>query len=269
MIRPSIVLALVRRQVLVFTRNPVRMLELFFWPIVQLLVWGFTATYIQQAEPGNDPQFRQFILFLVGAIILWDSLFRSQQGVAMSFLEDVWTRNLLNLFAAPVRMHEYLTASFVVGCMRVVITAAALCVIALTTYSFNLFQFEWTLFLFYGNLMMFGWALGMFSTSLVLRFGHGAESLAWATPFMIQPFACVFYELDVLPPWMQWIASALPPAHIFEGMREILRTGVIDPTKLLTAVVLNLVYFTLASLLFLRMLGIARERGLLVKTASS
>ena len=267
--RPSIVLALVTRQILLFTRNPVRATELFFWPIVQLLVWGFTTTYLQQVAVESENGFPHFITYLIGGIILWDALFRSQQGVAISFLEDVWTRNLLNVFASPIHMTEYLGASFVVGMLRVIVTGAVMAVIALIAYSFNLFQFQWALFAFYANLMIFGWTLGMVSTSLILRWGHAAESLAWAVPFLIQPFACVFYGIDVLPPVMQAIAYSMPPAHVFEGMRELLSTGEINGQRLLVACCLNLAALTGASLLFSRMLKVARDRGLLVKAASS
>ena len=267
MLRPSIIKALVTRQVLLFTRNPVRGFELFFWPIVQLLVWGFVTVFLQrQVGDGNFPH---FITFLIGAIILWDALFRSQQGVAISFLEDVWTRNLLNIFAAPIRMTEYLAGTFAVGILRVAITAVVLAIIAAIAYSFNLAQFQWTLIAFYGNLMMFGWALGMISISMILRYGHAAESLAWAVPFIIQPFACVFYSVDVLPAWMQWIALAMPPAHIFEGMRSILDNKGLDSSRLLLASGLNVLYLAAAGAFFNHMLGLARRRGLLVKTASS
>ena len=267
MLRPSIILALVTRQVLLFTRNPVRGFELFFWPVVQLLVWGFVSVYFQQQSEGQPVE--KMATFLIGAIILWDALFRSQQGVAISFLEDVWTRNLLNIFAAPIRMTEYLAATFTFGLLRVIVTAIVLAVIAVLAYSFNLFQFQWTLSAFYGNLMMFGWALGIVSISMSLRYGHAAESLAWAVPFMIQPFACVFYGVEVLPKWMQWVSLAMPPAHIFEGMRGILAGNGLDPSLLLLATGLNVVYLAGAGMLFSYMLGVARKRGLLVKAASS
>lgn len=267
MLRPSIIRALVTRQVLLFTRNPVRGFELFFWPIVQLLVWGFVTAYLQQ-QVGGDA-FTKSITFLIGAIILWDSLFRSQQGVSVSFLEDMWTRNLLNVFAAPIRMTEYLAASFTVGILRVVVTGAVLAVIAALAYSFNLFQFKWALFAFYANLMLFGWTLGILSTALILRYGHAAESLAWAIPFMIQPFACVFYSVEILPVWMRPLALATPASHIFEGMRSLLDGRGLDPGHLLWAAGLNVVYLALAGAIFARMLRITRERGLLVKAASS
>ena len=269
MLRPSIVLALVRRQILLFTRNPVRALELFFWPVVQLLVWGFVTVFLQQNAGGNGDGFAKFITFLIGAIILWDALFRSQQGVAISFLEDVWTRNLLNIFAAPIRMVEYLAASFAVGLLRVLVTAAVMALIAFLAYRFNLFTFEWLLIPFYANLLVFGWSIGIISISLILRFGHAAESLAWAVPFMIQPFACVFYDVSVLPGWMQMVSQAMPPSHIFEGMRGILSGQDFNTAGLFIASGLNLLYLIGAGALFSRMLAVARSRGLLVKAASS
>ncbi len=263
---PSVILALITRYLLLYTRNPVRLFELFFWPIVQLLLWGFVTLSIQQ-QTGGD--FANYITFLIGAIILWDALFRAQQGVAISFLEDVWTRNLLNIFAAPVRMSEYLAATFGVGILRVVVTGTVLAVIAFLAYSFNMLRFDLILIAWYANLMLFGWALGIISIALVVRWGHGAESMAWAIPFMIQPFAAVFYPVSILPPWMQWIALALPPAHVFEGMRNVLRGDETDFRYLFVALGLNIVYLLLSGLIFARTLASARRKGLLVKVASS
>ncbi len=141
-------------------------------------------------------------------MILWDALSAPSRGVSISFLEDVWTRNLLSIFAAPVRMTDYIAATFGVGLLRVGITAIMLAIVAAAAYSFNLFQFQFGLIAYYANLMLFGWALGIASIALILRWGHGAESLAWALPFMIQPFACVFYPLSVLPVWMRRSPSA-------------------------------------------------------------
>lgn len=262
----NIIRALVTRYLLLYTRNPVRLVELFFWPIVQLLVWGFVTRYLQEQGTGTFPQ---VITFLIGAIILWDALFRAQQGVAISFLEDVWTRNLLNVFAAPVRMTEYLAATFLVGIMRVSVTGLMLVLIAFFGYAFNLFQFEWALIAFYGNLMVFGWSLGIIATAIILRWGHGAESLAWAIPFMIQPVAAVFYPVSSLPGWLQPISLALPPAHVFEGMRAAIATGRTDWQPLIIAMALNAFYLAVSGVIFAITLRIARKRGLLVKVTSS
>jgi len=258
--------ALTLRYVLLYTRHPVRLVELFFWPIVQLLVWGFLTTYLQGQGGGNFPK---VITFLIGGIILWDALFRSQQGVAISFLEDVWTRNLLNVFAAPVRMTEYLAATFVVGFLRVFVTSLVMIAIAWAAYSFNLFQFQYSLIFFYANLVLFGWCLGVLVTALILRYGHGAESLAWAVPFLIQPVAAVFYPVASLPHWLQPIAHALPPSHVFEGMRHLLVQGRTDWHSMVVALALNALYLALAGAVFTWTLHVAKKRGLLVKVSSS
>ena len=266
MFKPSVIRALLTRYVLLYAKNPMRTFELFFWPLVQLLVWGFVTVYLQSQGSGAFPR---EITFLIASIILWDALFRAQQGVSISFLEDVWTRNLLNIFAAPVRMTDYIAATFGVGLLRVGITAVMLAIVAATAYSFNLLQFQFGLIAYYANLMLFGWALGIASIALILRWGHGAESLAWALPFMIQPFACVFYPLNALPHWMQVISVCFPPSHVFEGMRGAIKSGGFDYGHFATALGLNVVYLCLAGWLFSCVLRTAREKGLLVKTTAS
>ena len=257
-----IVHALLLRYIFLYTRSPVRLVEMVFWPIVDMLVWGFLTVYLRQSTSGEFPH---FITFLLGAMILWDILFRAQQGVAISFLEDVWTRNLLNIFVAPVRTLEYLTATFAVGVLRICVTAVALVLIGWLAYSFNVFVMRWWLIPFFLNLMLFGWSLGMISTALILRWGQAAESLAWAVPFFIQPVVAVFYPVSVLPAWLQPVALALPATHIFEGMRSVMQTGTMSWAPLCWAFALNLVYLALAGGFFVWILNYTRKRGLLTK----
>ncbi|RYD34848.1 MAG: ABC transporter permease, partial [Verrucomicrobiaceae bacterium] len=160
----STVYALVLRYLYLYTRHPIRLVELIFWPLVDLLVWGFLTTYLQKNGGG---QFASSITFLIGGMILWDVLFRSQQGVAISFLEDVWTRNLLNVFVAPVRTAEYVGATCVVGVLRVGVTLVVLTIVAAAVYQFNLTSLGLGLVPFMANLMLFGWFLGMISTALI------------------------------------------------------------------------------------------------------
>ncbi|MCF7673854.1 MAG: ABC transporter permease [Akkermansiaceae bacterium] len=262
---PRIVAALISRYIYLYARSPIRMVEMVFWPMVDILVWGFLTVFLQRNTSGDFPQ---FITFLLGAMILWDILFRAQQGVAISFLEDVWTRNLINIFVAPVRTAEYLGATFVVGLMRIAVTVTALVLVGWFAYSFNLFVLEWWLLPFFVNLMLFGWSLGIISTALILRWGQAAESLAWAVPFFIQPVVAVFYPVSVLPGWLQPVALALPVTHVFEGMREVMKTGTMDWTSLVWAMALNLVYLALAGALFVWILRFTRSRGLLTKFAT-
>jgi len=265
----NVIRALTTRYILLYAKNPVRAFELFFWPLVQLLVWGFLTKYLQTQGAATTSTFPKEITFLIGGIVLWDALFRAQQGVSISFLEDIWTRNLLNIFAAPVKMTDYVAATFVVGTLRVLVTGIMLWLISIFAYSFNLLSLNWGLIAYYGNLLLFGWALGIISIALILRWGHGAESLAWALPFMVQPIACVFYPVSALPGNIQWLALIFPPAHVFEGMRNSIKTGYFDAPHFWAALGLNALYLTASGLLLLYVLRLARDRGLLVKATAS
>ena len=257
--------ALVLRYLFLYTRHPVRLIELIFWPLVDLLVWGFLTTYLKKQGGGDFPT---AIGFLIGGMILWDVLFRSQQGVAISFLEDVWTRNLLNVFVAPVRTSEYVAATCAIGVLRVAVTLLVLAIVAAAAYQFHLTALGLALLPFLGNLILFGWFLGMFSTALIMRFGQAAESLAWAVPFFIQPLAAVFYPVSVLPEWLQPIAMALPCTPVFEGMRTVLSGAPIPWGNVQHALALNLVWGALAALFFTLNLRHVRKTGLLVKVAT-
>lgn len=257
--------ALVLRYVFLYTRNPVRFIELIFWPLVDLLVWGFLTVYLKgEAADGAGSA----VMFLIGAMILWDVMFRSQQGVAISFLEDVWTRNLLNVFVAPVRTVEYVGATCAVGMLRICVTLLVLSVVASLAYQFHIFDLGLALLPFLGNLMLFGWFLGMVSTALIMRWGQAAESLAWAVPFFIQPLAAVFYPVSVLPGWLQPAALALPCTHVFEGMRAVLAGNPASWELIRNAFLLNLVWGALATWFFAANLRHVRKTGLLVKVAT-
>lgn len=262
----AVIQALVLRYLFLYTRSPMRLVELIFWPVVELVIWGYLTLFIQENTTGD---FSRVITFLLGAMILWDVVFRAQQGVAISFLEDVWTRNLLNVFVAPVRTIEYLAATFCVGFLRILVTVTVLGFVAGLMYSFNIFTLGWALVPFFGSLMVSGWALGMISTALILRWGQAAESLAWAVPFFIQPFIAVFYPVSAIKPaWVQNISWSLPPTHIFEGMREVLKSGVFSWERFAWSLGLNALFLATAGFVFFHMLTLTRRRGLLTKFAT-
>lgn len=263
---PRIVSALVLRYLYLYGRTPMRLIELIFWPIVELLIWGYLSMYLKEHAGAAIPT---IVGHLLGGIILWDVIFRAQQGVAISFLEDVWTRNLLNVFVAPVRNAEYVAATFVIGFMRIVVTVTMLSVISFSLYQFSVFEMNWAIVPFFGNLLVTGWALGMISTALILRWGQAAESLAWAVPFFIQPFTAVVYPVAMIKPeWVQYVAKALPSTHVFEGMREMLSYHTFNWTHFFWACGLNVVFLSVAGWIFATTLSTTRKRGLLTKFAT-
>lgn len=249
------------RYAYLYKRSLPRLFEIVFWPIMDLLVWGFLTSYLLESGRGEAG----FITFLIGAMIFWDIMYRSQQGVTLPFLEDMWGRSILNVFISPIRPVEMLAATVVVSLVKIAFTVTVLSLLAYGFYSFEMLDMGPYLVPFFANLLVTGWAVGLVTTALIIRWGQAAEALAWGVPFLLQPFSAVFYPVSVLPEWLQPVALAVPPSHVFEGMREVMATGSLSWFHLGWAVVLNLIWLALAALFFRHMVAKARERGLLAK----
>jgi ABC-2 type transport system permease protein len=237
-------------------------MEIFYWPFLDLLVWGFVSLYLARMGGEGLPN---FVAFFLGALILWDILFRSQQGISVSFLEDVWSRNLLNLFVSPLRPIEYIFSLMLVSAVKIVLVGIVLAGLAWLFYSFNVFIIGVSLIPFILSLVALGWAIGIVTTSLILRFGQQAEVLAWGIAFLFQPVSAVFYPVSVLPPFLQAIAKCVPSAHVFEGMRAVLSDGVFPLERLAGAFGLNVVYLVVSFIFFYRVFRTVRRKGLLAK----
>jgi len=254
--------ALICRHCYLYRRSPPRLAEIFFWPLLDLIVWGFVTLYLR-----NYP-LPQFISFFLGALILWDILFRAQQGISVSFLEEVWARNLPNLFVSPMRPGELLAALMAMSVVKLLLAGLVSALVAWWAYSFNLLEIGLSLIPFVLNLMVMGWAIGVVTMATILRFGQEAEMMAWGLAFLVQPVSAVFYPVSVLPGWLAPIALALPSTHVFEGMRQVVETGHIAVGHLSIAAGLNAVYVALAIVLFYRNLRVVREKGLLIRSGT-
>lgn len=258
---PHRVLAMVRRHVYLYRSSWTRLVELVYWPAMELFVWGFLTIYLRGLGPGLP----DFVVLFLGGLILWDVLFRSQIGVSLAFLEEIWSRNLSNLFASPLTPLEFVVSQVIVAIARTVTASLFMALLAALLYHYNLFTMGLPLAAFFVNLLIMGWSIGLLVSALILRFGQGAESLAWAVIFLFQPVAAVFYPVAVLPPWLQPIALATPAAHVFEGMRALLLEGRFDAGHIIGALVLNIVYLVLGCAGFLGMFRVARRKGLLLQ----
>lgn len=257
----SRVFALVLRHYYLYRSSWTRVVELVYWPAMELLVWGFLTLYLRDLGPGLP----NVVALFLGALILWDILFRAQIGVSLAFLEEVWSRNLANLFVSPLTPLEFMIGQVIVGLIRTVVTATFMTALALALYHYNLFSMGIALVAFFCNLLVMGWAIGLVVSAMILRFGQGAESLAWAVIFLFQPVAAVFYPVSVLPPWLRPVALATPAAHVFEGMRVVMLEQRFDAGLLWNAVGLNVLYLAGGIAVFLWMFRVARRRGLLVQ----
>ena len=226
-----------------------------------MLIWGFTASFI--ATRVNAPV-ALAAGTLLGGVLLWEVALRSQMGVALSFLEEIWSRNLAHVFVSPLRPWEMVVAMVSVSVLRMLVGVLPAVLLAWLLYTFNLFAIGPVVVLFFLNLMVMGWWVSLGVLSLILRHGAGAEALAWSVLFGLTPFSAVFYPVAVLPAAVQPVALALPSAHVFEGMRAMLADGVVRWDHLAWAVGLNMLWMAAAIAVFAGQFRRARQGGALL-----
>ena len=253
--------ALLLRYLLLVRRDPSRVVDMFYWPLIDILIWGLLTWFVAQMG-ANLPN---AIAVFLGAAILWNVFFRAAQDVSVSFLDDVWARSIVTLFASELTFAEFAAALMLVGGVKVVIALAAMAATAWVLYAFNVFTLGWALLPFAGNLVIFGWILGMVSLAVILRFGGRWAIISWSLPFLLMPVSSVFYPEAVLPPAIRAIAQASPANHVFEGMRAVVIEGRFASDRILLATAENVVYLLLASALVAWVFRIALNRGLLPK----
>jgi ABC-2 type transport system permease protein len=253
--------AVILRHTYVLRSSWPRILELAYWPTVQMVMWGFVTLFFLQ----HSSWVAQAAGVLVSAVLLWDVLFRANLGVSLTFMEEMWARNLGQLFVSPLRPHELVVALLIMSVMRTLISVTPAAFLALPLYDVWVFSLGPPLAAFFVNLLVMGWSVGLVVSALVLRFGLGAESIAWVAIFALGPISGIYYPINVLPEWLRPLAWALPSSHVFEGMRAVLFDHVFRTDFFWSAVGLNLLYLALAVGYFLRMFRIARVRGLLLQ----
>lgn len=258
---PRRIWGLMYRHIALYRRSWPRLLELAYWPALQMLIWGFTASFI--ASRANAPV-AVAAGTLLGGVLLWEVALRSQMGIAISFLEEVWSRNLAHVFVSPLRPWEMLAALMGVSVMRVAAGVLPAILLAWLLYAFDLFAMGPVVVLFFINLMVMGWWVSLFVLALILRHGAGAEALAWSVLFGLTPFSAVFYPVAILPGWVQPVSLALPSAHVFEGMRTAITQGTVAWGHLAWAAGLNGLWLGLALLVFAGQFRQARQGGALL-----
>lgn len=253
--------AMTRRYVYLVVGSLPRIVELIYWPLVQMLLWGFVQTHLARATS----LYEQAAGLLVGSVLLWDILLRAQFGFSLSFLEEMWSRNLSNILMSPLRPGEYVLSLMAISLIRLFIGLVPVIVLANVFFGFNLFGLGLALGLFFANLVFAGWTIGLIANGVVIRYGMGAESFTWVAVFFLLPVCCVYYPLATLPAWLQPVASALPPTHVFEGMRALLIDKTMRLDLMAASFALNVAYFTVAYLMFHYFLWQARVKGTLMQ----
>ncbi|MEZ5851374.1 MAG: ABC transporter permease [Hyphomicrobiaceae bacterium] len=238
-----------------------RTAELIYWPMLQMLMWGFLQAHLAKTTSLAGQAAGLFI----GGVLLWDILVRSQLGFSVAFLEEIWSRNLGHLMMSPLRPHELILALMAVSLIKLSVAMVPVALMAHAFFGFNVLSLGFAFAAFFANLVLTSWSLGLVSTGAVLRWGLGAESFAWLIVFLLLPVVCVYYPLSTLPGWLQPIALALPPTYVFEGLRALVLKGQFSAPDMLWALALNVAWISLAYLAFRWFLNEARRTGALIQ----
>lgn len=252
---------LVLRQFYLIRGSPVRVLPMFAWVAIDIVLWGFITRYLNSVSAAGV----DFVPTLLGAVLMWDFFTRIMQGVTTAFLEDVWSRNFLNLFATPLKTSEYVAALVVTSIATSLIGLIVMLVLATTVFGLPFFRLGVLLVPFLLVLFCFGIALGIFASALVLRLGPASEWLIWPMPALLSPFVGVFYPLSTLPEWMRVVGHALPPSYVFEGMRAVINGDTFLPAQLAWGAALAVFQIALAAYFFVRVYRYAVRSGLLAR----
>src|SRR3954452_15273668 len=238
-----------------------RLISMIYYPTVTMILWGFVTLYLAPTSSflASAPG------FFIAAVLLWDILFRGQLGVSLTFFEEMYARNLANLFVSPLREWELIVSQLAMSLARTLIGVGGAAFFAWLLFHFSIFSLGFPLIPFFVNLIVCGWGAGLAVSAMVLRWGLGAEELAWAAIFLLAPVSGVYYPVAVLPPWLQHVAHAVPTSYVFEGMREVLLHGRFDTRLFVDALALNAVYLAVGVALYLAAIRYARKHGLLLQ----
>jgi len=238
-----------------------RTAELIYWPLVQMLMWGFLQTYLAKTT-GLAAQAASLF---IGGVLLWDILVRTQLGFSVAFLEEIWSRNLGHLMMSPLRPGELVASLAIVSLLKLSVAMVPVAILANVFFGFNVLSLGWAFAGYFASLVPMSWALGLVATGAVLRYGLGAESFAWLVVFALLPLCCVYYPVSILPEWLQPVAWALPPTAVFEGLRALVLEHRFDGQLMLWSLGLNIIYLAAGYLVFSRFLESARRHGTLVQ----
>ena len=256
---PRRIAAVFLRYWFLLTRTPQRFFQIIIWGALDVILWGFITKYLATLGVAN---FGVLSAFLGGAVFL-DFIARAHQGTSTPALEDIWSNNLFNYFASPLRIGEYILGLVAASIFTSTVSVTVMVVMAFLIFGFSITALGPPLFGFLLILFIFGVSLGILGVTIVLRFGPSGEWYVWPMTALLSPFVGVFYPISVLPEWMQSIALALPPSYVFEGMRSIILNGTFDLSTLFIGGVLSIVYVVVAYVIFLKVYKSVVRSGLL------
>lgn len=246
------------RYTLYLKHNWDRLTDMFYWPALELFIWGLTAIYIATLNTNS----KEYVFVILNGLVFWIIIWRVQYEINVNILSELWDRNIVNIFASPLSLKEWISSLMTVGFIKMLVSLSFSSILAYFLYQYNIFQFGFYLIPAIVSLTLTGWAAGFAVAGMIIRYGEKIQTLAWSGVALLAPFSAVYYPLSILPAWAQKVSLFIPSTYVFEELREILFTGFISYDKLLVSFALNIVYLTLALWFFVSMFNKSKKLGL-------
>lgn len=235
-----------------------RLSDMFYWPLMDLLLWGLTGLYFSKINASNPHS----VEIILSGVVFWLIVWRGQYEINLNLLAELWDKNIVNIFVTPLKISEWILSLLIFGFLKMLISLIFVAVISFILYKFNVFMYGFFVVPIIISLLMTGWTIGFTIASILIRYGERVQTIAWVGGVLLTPFSAVYYPLSILPVWAQKAALFVPSSYIFEGMREFISTGNISLEKFLISFLLNIIYLTLSLLLFISAFKKSRELGL-------
>jgi len=237
-----------------------RVLDLIYWPTIQIILWGFISKFFSI----YSDYYNNTLGIILTCAILYDILFRSSISFNMLFLEEIWSRNFTNLFIAPLKLKEIIISLILTALIRTLIGLVPAIILTSPLFGVSILKLGFPLFILFLSLYMFGITLGLFVSSGLMRYGPSFENIAWSSLFLLAPLGCIYYPIEILPEFFQVIAKGLPLVYVFDETRNILINGMVNYENIKQAYLLNLVYLIFGIGLFYLSFLRARIKGTLI-----
>lgn len=246
------------RYIYFFRRSFDRLSDAFYWPTIDLLLWGLTSSYFGSLSHSVS----KFVLIVISGIVFWIIVWRGQYEISVNLLEELWNKNLINIFVSPLKFSEWLISLIIIGIIKGALTFTFALILAFFLYQVRILSYGIYLIPFVLSLLLTGWWVGFLVAGIILRNGTRLQTLAWSLVYVMSPFSAIYYPLSILPNWAQTIAHFVPTSYIFEGAREVINTGHLDANKIYYSFLLNFIYLVIALIFFKKSFDKALERGL-------
>lgn len=253
------IIAIVVRHLYSWRRDYDRLTDAFYWPAIDIFLWGFAASYMSRMNGANN----QLVVAILTGAVFYMVIWRSQIEMTVGLLQEMWAKNIGNLFSSPLTIYEWVVSVLILGIIKMAITISFATTLIFLLYKTNVFTIGFYFIPYLISLLMTGWTIGFLVCGLILYFGTRIQTIAWAGAGLIMPFIGIYYPVNTLPLWAQTISHWLPVSYVFEGMRKVLFTGIFDIQGLMISYVLNLCYLGIAILFFLAMFKKSRNLGLM------